>query len=217
MPPWVQEGGYDDWAERLRNPEIRAGVAREMVTPTDEWENLMRAAGPDGTLLVGFMNPDLRAYAGRTLAEVAEERGTSPQETAMDLVIEDGSRVQVVYFLMSEENVMKQIALPWVSFDSDAGSMAPEPPFSNFSTHPALISFRPVTRCSVTPSGLPDAATSLVRISVSPAPSVQRTLVKVLIDLIMSPPSFGPHSVPEAFRRYALRRLHASWRLAYPS
>ena len=136
MPPWVQEGGYDDWAERLRNPEIRAGVAREMVTPTDEWENLMRAAGPDGTLLVGFMNPDLRAYAGRTLAEVAEERGTSPQETAMDLVIEDGSRVQVVYFLMSEENVMKQIALPWVSFDSDAGSMAPEPPFSNFSTHP---------------------------------------------------------------------------------
>ena len=82
------------------------------------------------------MNPDLRAYAGRTLAEVAEERGTSPQETAMDLVIEDGSRVQVVYFLMSEENVMKQIALPWVSFDSDAGSMAPEPPFSNFSTHP---------------------------------------------------------------------------------
>jgi N-acyl-D-amino-acid deacylase len=136
MPPWVQEGGYDDWAERLRDPEIRTAVALEMVTPTDEWENLMRAAGPDGTLLVGFMNPDLRAYAGRTLAEVAEERGTSPQETAMDLVIEDGSRVQVVYFLMSEENVMKQIALPWVSFDSDAGSMAPEPPFSNFSTHP---------------------------------------------------------------------------------
>jgi N-acyl-D-amino-acid deacylase len=136
MPPWVQEGGYDDWAKRLRDPEIRVGVAREMVTPTNEWENLMRAAGPSGTLLVGFMNPDLRAYTGRTLAEVAEERGTNPQETAMDLVIEDGSRVEVVYFLMSEENVTKQIAIPWVSFDSDAGSMAPEPPFSNFSTHP---------------------------------------------------------------------------------
>ena len=136
MPPWVQEGGYDAWVERLRDPHIRARVAREMVTPTDEWENLMRAAGPEGTLLVGFMNPDLRAYTGRTLAEVVEERGTSPQETAMDLVIEDGSRVQVVYFLMSEENVMKQIAIPWVSFDSDAGSMSPEPPFSNFSTHP---------------------------------------------------------------------------------
>ncbi len=136
MPPWVQEGGYDAWAERLRDPDIRARVAREMVTPTAEWENLMRAAGPEGTLLVGFMNPDLRGYTGQTLAEVVEERGTSPQETAMDLVIEDGSRVQVVYFLMSEENVMKQIAIPWVSFDSDAGSMSPEPPFSNFSTHP---------------------------------------------------------------------------------
>ncbi len=136
MPPWVQEGGYDAWAERLRDPDIRARVAREMVTPTNEWENLMRAAGPEGTLLVGFMNPDLRGYTGQTLAEVVEERGTSPQETAMDLVIEDGSRVQVVYFLMSEENVMKQIAIPWVSFDSDAGSMSPEPPFSNFSTHP---------------------------------------------------------------------------------
>ena len=136
MPPWVQEGGFDAWAERLRDPDIRARVAREMVTPTNEWENLMRAAGPEGTLLVGFMNPDLRGYTGQTLAEVVEERGTSPQETAMDLVIEDGSRVQVVYFLMSEENVMKQIAIPWVSFDSDAGSMSPEPPFSNFSTHP---------------------------------------------------------------------------------
>ena len=136
MPPWVQEGGFAAWAERLRDPDIRARVAREMVTPTNEWENLMRAAGPEGTLLVGFMNPDLRGYTGQTLAEVVEERGTSPQETAMDLVIEDGSRVQVVYFLMSEENVMKQIAIPWVSFDSDAGSMSPEPPFSNFSTHP---------------------------------------------------------------------------------
>jgi len=136
MPPWVQEGGYDAWAERLRDPAIRRRVEREMIEPTDEWENLMRAAGPEGTLLVGFVNEDLRGYTGWTLAEVADERGTSPQQTAMDLVIEDGSRVQVVYFLMSEENVARQIAIPWVAFDSDAGSMAPEPPFTNFSTHP---------------------------------------------------------------------------------
>lgn len=136
MPPWVQEGGYDAWAERLRDPAVRARVEREMIEPADDWENLMRAAGPEGTLLVGFVNEDLRGYIGRTLAEVAAERGTSPQQTAMDLVVEDGSRVQVVYFLMSEENVARQVAIPWVAFDSDAGSMAPEPPFTNSSTHP---------------------------------------------------------------------------------
>ena len=136
MPPWVQEGGYDAWAERLRDPDVRARVAGEMLARQDDWENLMLGATPEGTLLVGFRNPDLRGYIGRTLAEVAAERGTTAQETAMDLVVEDGSRVQVVYFLMSEDNVKRQIALPWVSFDSDAGSMAPEPPFTNASTHP---------------------------------------------------------------------------------
>ncbi len=136
MPPWVQEGGYDAWAERLEDPEIRARVMLEMVEPTDQWENLMRAAGPEGTLLVGFRNPDLRRHIGRTLADVARERDTSPEETAMDLVIEDGSRVQVVYFMMSEANIEKQIALPWVAFDSDAASMSAEPPFTDQSTHP---------------------------------------------------------------------------------
>ena len=136
MPPWVQEGGYDVWAERLRDPEIRGQVAAEMVEQQNDWENLMQGATPEGTLLVGFRNPDLRDYIGRTLAEVSEERGTSAQETAMDLVVEDSSRVQVVYFLMSEDNVKKQIALPWISFDSDAASMAPEAPFTDASTHP---------------------------------------------------------------------------------
>jgi N-acyl-D-amino-acid deacylase len=105
-----------------------------MTTPGDAWENLMLAAGGRGTLLVGFKNEALRIYAGKTLAEVAKLRGTSIQDTAMDLVVEDGSRVQVVYFLMSEENVRKQIALPWVSFGSDASSMAPEGAFIKTST-----------------------------------------------------------------------------------
>jgi len=136
MPPWVQEGGYKAWAQRLRDPKLRARVRQEMTTPQDVWENLMLAAGGDGTLLVGFKNEALRQYAGKTLAEVARLRGTSLQDTAMDLVVEDGSRVQVVYFLMSEENVRRQIALPWVSFGSDAASMAPDGVFIKTSTHP---------------------------------------------------------------------------------
>jgi len=136
MPPWVQEGGYDAWAERLQDAATRARVSAEMIQPPDGWENLMRAAGPEGTLLVGFRNPELRHYIGRTLAEVAAERGVSPEDAAMDLVVEDGTRVQVVYFLMSEENIEKQIALPWVAFDSDAASMAPVPPFTDAGTHP---------------------------------------------------------------------------------
>ena len=136
MPPWVQEGGYDAWAGRLQNPAIRDRVRQEMTTPTNEWENLLLAAGAEGTLLVGFKNPSLRVYIGQTLAEVAAARGTSVSDTAMDLVVEDGSRVQVVYFLMSEENVARQIGLPWVSYCSDAGSYASEGIFLNSSTHP---------------------------------------------------------------------------------
>jgi len=136
MPPDIQAGGYEAWKSRLQDPELRDDILRQMTTPTDEWENLFLAAGAEGTLLVGFKNDALKPLAGKTLAEVAAERGTSPAETAMDLVIEDGSRVQVVYFLMSEDNVKRQIALPWVSFCSDAGSMAPEGVFLKSSTHP---------------------------------------------------------------------------------
>ena len=136
MPPWVQEGGYDAWAERLQDPAIRERMRYEITTTANEWENLMLAAGSEGTLLVEFKNPALREYTGQTLADVAEQRGTSIPDTIMDLVIEDGSRVQVVYFLMSEENIKQQLKLPWVSFSSDAGSMAPEGVFLNNSTHP---------------------------------------------------------------------------------
>ncbi|MEC7263396.1 MAG: amidohydrolase family protein, partial [Bacteroidota bacterium] len=137
MPPWVQEGGYDKWAERLQDPAIRKKVKEEMMTPTDEWESLMQAAGdPSKILLVGFRNDSLKYLTGKTLKEVAELRRTSPEETAMDLVVQDGSRVGTIYFLMSEENVKKQIALPWMSFGSDAGSLATEGVFLKSSTHP---------------------------------------------------------------------------------
>jgi N-acyl-D-amino-acid deacylase len=137
MPPWVQEGGYTEWSKRLRDPSVRARVLREMTTPTDAWESLYLAAGsPENVLLVGFKNPALKIYTGQTLAEVARARGRSPEETAIDLVVEDGSRVGTVYFMMSENNVRKQIALPWVSFDSDAGSLAPEGVFLKSNPHP---------------------------------------------------------------------------------
>ena len=137
MPPWVQEGGYEKWAERLQDSKIRRRVLKEMTNPTDEWENLMYSAGtPDNLLLVGFKNDSLRHYTGKTLTQVAKIHGKSPEETAMDLVIADGSRVGTVYFLMSEENIKKQVALPYMSFGSDASSLTPEGVFLNSSTHP---------------------------------------------------------------------------------
>jgi N-acyl-D-amino-acid deacylase len=137
MPPWVQEGGYDQWAARLKDPAIRRRVAREMTTPTDEWENLALSAGsPDKVLLVGFRADSLKHLTGKTLAEVSEMHGTPWPETAMDLVVKDGSRVGTIYFLMSEENIRKEIALPWVSFGSDEGAPATRPPFTLSNAHP---------------------------------------------------------------------------------
>jgi N-acyl-D-amino-acid deacylase len=137
MPPWVQEGGLRQWIARMKDPAIRARVVREMKTPTTAWENMYLAAGsPERMLLVGFKQDSLKPLTGKTLAEVAKMRGRSPEETAIDLVIEDDSRVETVYFLMSEDNIKKQIRMPWVSFDSDAESMAPEGVFLKSNPHP---------------------------------------------------------------------------------
>jgi N-acyl-D-amino-acid deacylase len=137
MPPWVQEGGFKKWKERLQDPEIRTRLVSEMAMESDDWENLYLLAGSaDRVLLSGFKNDKLKPLTGKTLAEVAHMREKSPEETAIELVIEDDSRVETVYFLMSEENIRKQIALPWVSFDSDASSLAPEGPFLKSNPHP---------------------------------------------------------------------------------
>ena len=140
MPPWVQEGGLDKWIERLKKPSIKKRVIKEMQTDTDQWENLMRAAeSADKLILVGFKNDSLKYLTGKTLDEVSKIRGKSPEETAIDLVIQDGSRVGTVYFLMSEENVKRQIKLPYMSFGSDAGSIATEGVFLESSTHPRAL------------------------------------------------------------------------------
>lgn len=137
MPPWVQEGGYEQWAERLKDPEIRKKVISEMKVDADDWENLYYSAGSaDKLLLVGFKNDDLKKYTGKSLQEVANIMGLSPEETAIELVIADGSRVGTVYFLMSEENVKKQLQIPYLTFGSDAGAPASEGVFLKSSTHP---------------------------------------------------------------------------------
>jgi N-acyl-D-amino-acid deacylase len=137
MPPWVQEGGLEKWIERLQEPTIREQLVKEITTPTNDWENLYLAAGgADKVLLIGFKNPAMKHLTGKSLAEVAAMRGTTPEITMMDLVIEDGSRVGTAYFIMSEENVKKKIAQPWMAFDSDAGSLAPAGVFLLSNPHP---------------------------------------------------------------------------------
>ena len=137
MPPWAQEGGYRGWVKNISDPTTRAKVKAEMYTNTNEWENFFYLAGPDNILLVGFENEALREkYTGKTLREAAELMGVDPADAAMNLVIEDGSRVGTVYFLMSEENVKKIMQLPFMSFGSDAGAVAAEGTVLESMTHP---------------------------------------------------------------------------------
>ena len=137
LPPWTLDGGYEALYTRLADPETRQKIAAEVKTPSDEWENFYLAAGsPDRILVVGFNNEKLKPLTGKSLAAVARERGHDPIETMMDLILEDRSRVGTIFFLMSEENITKQMKRPWVSFGSDEASQAPEGPFLKSNPHP---------------------------------------------------------------------------------
>ena len=137
IPPWVQEGGFEASLERMQEPALRDRIAKEMLEPSEEWENFYLGVGsPDNILLVGFKSEELKPLTGKTLAEVAEVRGTDPRYTAMDLIVEDGSRISTIYFTQSEDVVRKAIALPWVSFNSDEASLAPEGVFLESNPHP---------------------------------------------------------------------------------
>jgi len=137
MPPWVFDGGRAAADKRLQDPETRKRIAKAISTPTNDWENLYQLAGsPERILLVGFRTEALKPLTGKTLAEAAKLRGKDPIETIMDLVYEDHSRVQTVYFMISEDNIKKQLRQPWVSLGSDAASMSPEGAFLRSSTHP---------------------------------------------------------------------------------
>ena len=137
IPPWVQEGGFQTSLDRMSDPVIRAQIIEEMNTPSDDWENMWLMSGsPDNILLVSFKNEELKHLTGKTVTDVARMRETSPQETIMDLIVEDGSRVGTVYFTQSEDIVRKAVSLPWVSFNSDEASLAPEGVFLESNPHP---------------------------------------------------------------------------------
>jgi N-acyl-D-amino-acid deacylase len=137
MPTWVQSGGLEAWIKRMQDPQVRARVIQEMKTPSNEWENLLlHSGGPQNVLLVSFKNPKLKYLTGKTLAEVAKMRGKSPEETAIELVTEDDSRVGTIYFIMSDDNVKREVGLPWMAFGSDEGAPAPEGVFLKSRSHP---------------------------------------------------------------------------------
>lgn len=137
MPPWAQDGGFNKFLERLADTETRKKIAREMVTPTNKWENMfLSSGGPEGILLCGFRKPEHRKYVGKTLAEVAALRNQPPEQAAMDLILEDSTRVECVFFMMSDENIVKQLKLPYMSFCSDEESLAPEGDFLEYNPHP---------------------------------------------------------------------------------
>ena len=137
LPPWTLDGGYEALFKRLEDPAMRKKIAAEVQQPSDKWENFYLAAGsPDRILVVGFKNEALKPLTGKSLATVAKERGKDPIETAMDLILEDRSRVGTIYFLMSEENMRKQVKKDWVSFGSDEASQAPEGAFLKSNPHP---------------------------------------------------------------------------------
>ena len=137
LPPWTQDGGYPALFKRLRDPATREKIKAEVQVDSDKWENLYLMAGsPEKILLVGFKSEKLKPLTGKTLAEVAKMRGKDPIDTAMDLIAEDESRISTVYYVMSEENVKKELRKPWISFGSDEASQAPEPPFTKSNPHP---------------------------------------------------------------------------------
>ena len=137
MPPWVQEGGFDASIERMKDPDTRERIAREMKEWSGEWENMFLQAGsPEGILLVGFKSDALKPLTGKTLADVARMRGKSAEDTAMDLIVEDKSRIGTVYFTQSEDNLRRKVRLPWVSFCSDSAALAPHGAFLKSSVHP---------------------------------------------------------------------------------
>ena len=215
MPPWVQEGGVEAWIERLKDPEIRARVKEEMLTPTDEWENLHLAAGPEQMVLLDFKSPRLRHLQGRTLADVAAERGAHPADVAMDLVIEDGSRVGTAYVLMSEDNVRRKVALPWVSFGSDAEAPAAEGVFLRTSTHPrAYGTFARLLGRYVRDEGLVPLAEAIRRLTSLPAANLGlagRGLLEPghFADVaVFDPARIADHATFDDPHRYATGMVH---------
>jgi N-acyl-D-aspartate/D-glutamate deacylase len=217
MPPWVQEGGFEAWRARLQSPELRARVEREMTSETAEWENMFLLAGPENIRLLAFKNERLRALTGKTLAGVATERHVSAAQAAMDLVVEDGTRVAAAYFTMAEENVRREVALPWVSFCSDSPAPAAEGVFLDWSTHPrAYGSFARFLGKYVRDEGLVPLEEAIRRLTSFPAQNLAIADRGVLAPgcfadvVVFDPDAVRDHATYDEPHRYATGVRHVA-------
>jgi N-acyl-D-amino-acid deacylase len=215
MPLWVQEGGHDAWVQRLKDPAIRSRVIAEMQQPTNDWENFFVQAGPENIILLEFRNAELKPLTGKTLLAVAEERGTPPAETAIDLVVEDNSRVGAAYVLMSEDNVRKKVARNWISFGSDAAAIANEDVFLLSNPHPrAYGNFARVLGKYVRDDGVISLQDAIRRMTSLPAYNInirnrgQLTEGYFADVVVFDPATISDHSTFEYPHRYATGMDH---------
>ena len=210
MPPWVQDGGLDAMLKRLKDPATVERIKQEMVKPGSNWENLYNHAGPDGVLLASMVEPSLKPLMGKTVAQVAKERGVSPEQAVIDLVLADKGRSGALYFLMSEDNVRRQTAIPWVSFGSDAEASAPEGVFLKSSTHPrAYGNFARFLGKYVRDEKVVPLQDAIRRLTSLPAGNLglrDRGQLKagLVADVVLfDPKTIGDHSTFEKPRQYA--------------
>lgn len=216
MPPTLQDGGFGKLRERLQNPAIRAKTKKDMDTKTDKWENLYYASGnPSNILITGFKQDSLKKYIGKTLAEIAKTRNTSPEETAMDLIVQDSTRVETIYFLMDENNIKKELALPWVSFGSDEGSYTNAGVFLKSNAHPrAYGNFARVLGKYVRDEksiSLPMAINKLAKLPAQTLKLKNRGVLKVgnFADIVVfDPAAITDHATFEKPHQYATGVMH---------
>ncbi len=215
IPAWAHDGGFQRMIERLKDPHLRERIKTEMSLPSDQWENMFYENGADGILLAGFAKQELRQYQGMTLRQVMTERGTSAADTVIDLLIEDNSRIFTLYFSMSEDNLRQQMKLPWVSFCSDAGSIATEGAFLSYHPHPrAYGSFARVLGKYVRDEGAITLSEAIRRLSGFPADNLKlkhRGYLKPgnFADLaIFAPEHIQDHSVPGNPHQYSEGMVH---------
>ena len=216
LPPWTEDGGYPALFKRLRDPAVREKIKAEVKIDSDKWENLYLAAGsPEKILLVGFKSDKLKPLTGKTLADVAKMRGKDPIDTIMDLIAEDESRIGTVYYLMSEENVKKELRKPWVSFGSDEASQAPEPPFTKSNPHPrAYGNFARVLGKYVRDEKVLPMSDAIHRLSGQPATNLgldHRGFLKegMFADVVVfDPATIADHATFEKPHQYAVGVKH---------
>jgi N-acyl-D-amino-acid deacylase len=215
LPPWAHEGGHDALLARLRDPETRAAIKADMIVPSDEWENMFAENPPENILLAGFKKDELKPLQGRRLAEVMRDRGTDAADTVLDLILEDESRVFTIYFSMSEDNLRKQVALPWVAFCSDAESQAPEGVFLKTNPHPrAYGAFARLLAKYVRDEGIIPLEQAIHRLTLFPAQNLRIEKRGALRPgyyadvVVFDPAAVQDHATPENPHQYATGMTH---------